>query len=257
MTPLQTAVLGAVQGLTELLPVSSSAHLALASRVLRWPDQGLTYDVALHWGTLAALVGYFRKDLWELARAAISPSPSTERRLAWGLCLGTVPAAVTGLLLEDRVETLLRNPVWIAVFMIAFGILLGVVDRMARKQGDIRGMTLADCLWVGLAQSLALLPGVSRSGITLTAALFLGLRRVEAVRFSFLLSVPIVFGAGVLKLRHLDPAALDLSFWTGILVSAGTGLGAIAFLLRFVRERSLLAFAVYRVAAGALILLLL
>jgi undecaprenyl-diphosphatase len=257
MTLTQSAVLGAVQGLTELLPVSSSAHLALVSKVFHWPDEGLTYDVALHWGTLAALVAYFWRDLWGLAKAAVSREPSPERRLAWGLCLGTLPAAAAGVLVEHRVEALFRSPAWIAAFLIAFGILLGAVDRLARKQDDLRGFGLLDCLWVGLAQCLALLPGVSRSGITLTAALLLGLRRVDAVRFSFLLSIPIVFGAGVLKLRHLDPAALDASFWTGILVSAGTGLAAIAFMMRFVRERSLLAFAVYRVAAGALVLLFL
>lgn len=256
MSLLQAAVLGLVQGLTEFLPISSSAHLALLPRLAGWRDQGLAYDVALHWGTLLAVAAYFRADLAAMAAAAFRRKDSPERRLAWGIAWATLPAAAAGLLLEDHVETVFRDPGPIAVALMAFGLLLWASDRWGAKGRSLPALRLRDCLLIGAAQALAIIPGVSRSGVTLTAALALGLTRPDGARFSFLLGVPVILGAGVLKARDLAPSQLDAAFWTGILVSALSGLAAIRLLLSWVRGRGLWVFAVYRLLLGAALLLL-
>jgi undecaprenyl-diphosphatase len=248
MTLVQAAVLGLIQGLTEMLPVSSSAHLALAPKVFGWQDQGLAYDVALHWGTLLALLACFGRDLWTLAKK--------ERRLLWGLAIGTAPAALSGLLLDDYVESAFRDPRVIAIPLVAFGLLLAAAERRGRQESRLEGMRLSSCLWIGLAQALAVVPGVSRSGVTLTAALFLGLKRPDAARFSILLSIPIVLGAGVMKLKDIPAAGLGPAFWVGLTASALSGYAAARFLMRFVQDRTLYVFAAYRAALGAAAMLL-
>jgi len=256
MEILQAAVLGVVQGITELLPVSSSAHLALVPILTGWPDQGLAYDIALHWGTLFALAAFFWKDWLAFAKAGLRREDSQERRLFDGIVLATIPGALAGLFLNDLVETVFRTPVSIGVLLGFFGLLLAGADWAGRKNRTLRTFTWKDCLIIGAAQSLAVMPGVSRSGVTITAALLLGASRVEAARFSFLMAVPIVLGAGVLKLKDLPPGTIDGAFWTGIVLSFATGLVAIRFLLDFLRRRSLLVFGVYRVALGLLVILL-
>ncbi|MFA5138190.1 MAG: undecaprenyl-diphosphate phosphatase [Elusimicrobiota bacterium] len=248
MTLAQAAALGLIQGLTEIFPISSSAHLALAPRIFGWQDQGLAYDVALHWGTLFALLACFGRDLWTLA--------AKERRLFWGLAIGTVPAGLSGLFLDDYVETVFRDPQVIAVPLIAFGILLAAAERWGKQESRLEGMGLTACLWIGLAQALAVVPGVSRSGVTITAALLLGLKRPDSAKFSFLLSIPIVFGAGVLKFKDLPAAELGPAFWVGMAAAGLSGYAAIRFLMRFVQNRTLYVFAGYRVAVGLAALLL-
>ncbi|HBL16172.1 MAG TPA: undecaprenyl-diphosphatase UppP [Elusimicrobia bacterium] len=256
MTLLHAAVLGAVQGAGELLPISSSAHLILVPWMMRWPDQGLAYDVALHWGTLLALAIVFWKDWLNLAKAGLRREDSQDRRLFDGIVLGTIPGVIAGLAAEKWVESLFRKPEPIAVCLIAFGILLAAADRLGRKEKGFADLGLKECALIGLAQALAIVPGVSRSGITLTAALFMGFRRVEAARFSFLLSVPIVLGAGILKFKDLTPGSLDSSFWTGIVCAAVTGVACIRFLLSYLQKSNLDLFAVYRVLFGGLALFL-
>ncbi|MFH2202583.1 MAG: undecaprenyl-diphosphatase UppP [Elusimicrobiota bacterium] len=254
MSIVQAAVLGLVQGITEFVPVSSSAHLALFPWLLKWPDQGLAYDVALHWGTIIALLIYFREDLKKLITATLRGGE--QRQLALGLVLATVPGALAGLLAEDYIETIFRQPERIALSLIVFGILLGIADRVGRKKLELTAIDWRFCLAIGCAQALAVVPGVSRSGITLTAALFLGLRRYDAARFSFLLAIPIVLGAGVLQLKDLSASGLDAAFWTGIAVSTLSGYAAIHFLLDYLKKSSLIIFAGYRVVLGILIILL-
>jgi undecaprenyl-diphosphatase len=247
MSPLQSIVLGLIQGVTEFLPVSSSAHLVIVPWFAAWPDQGLAYDIALHWGTLLSLLVYFRTELVGFARAATRGKDSPERRLAFGLVLATVPGAAAGLLFEDLIETLFREPERIAFALAAFGLLLGAADRLGAKKLSVKDLTWKTCLFVGCAQALAIMPGVSRSGITLTAALIIGLRRVDAARFAFLMAIPIVLGAGILKVKDLAPTDITTAFWLGIAVSAISGYAAIRFLIRFLEARSLQMFAAYRV----------
>ncbi|MEK6543289.1 MAG: undecaprenyl-diphosphate phosphatase, partial [Elusimicrobiota bacterium] len=256
MNSWHSALLGIVQGLTEFLPVSSSAHLVLLPWIVRWSYQGLAFDVALHWGTLFAVLFYFRRDWVTLARAAFSSKDPAGKRLAWGLVLATLPAVVVGLLLKDYAETILRKPPLVAGTLIVFGILLGIMDRLGRKSRDVGSLSYTDCLLIGCAQALALVPGVSRSGVTLTMGLFLGLRRDQAARFSFLLSMPVTAGAGVLELRHLTGADLNMAFVSGVAASAVSGMAAIWFLLDYVRKKDLGVFVFYRVCLGVLILLL-
>lgn len=254
MTLGHAAVYGFVQGATEFLPVSSSAHLALLPKLLGIPDPGLTFDVALHMGTLAAVIGYFARDWWQiLSGAARDPRGEQCRRLVQ-LAAATVPAAVVGVLLEERVETVFRDPLRISVTLAVFGLLLAAADRWGRRSRSLEAVGWRETLGVGLAQALALVPGVSRSGVTITAGLTMGLTGDAAARLSFLLALPITAGAGVFKLRHLSLAEVTPDFWVGILVSALTGAAAVHILLKQVRGRGLWPYALYRLAlAGALV----
>jgi len=256
MTYFHAAMLGLIQGLGECLPISSSAHLIVIPRLLGWPDQGLTFDVALHWGTLLALVLYFWKDWLDLLSKGLLTAGSQERRLLLLIAGATVPGGIMGLLLEHRVETVFRNPHLVGVTLMVFGALLGLADWKGSKALAVKDLDWTAALLIGCAQGLAVFPGVSRSGSTITAALLLGFKREDAARFSFLLSVPIVFAAGTLKLRHLEAAAMGGPFWIGIAVSALSGLAAIWALMGWVRTRSLTPFVAYRVLAGAAMLLM-
>lgn len=267
MTPLQAVVLALVQAATEFLPVSSSGHLILLPRLLGWSDQGLEFDIATNTGTLLAIVAYFRADLARLARglaatlgcgrapaAHAGPAPDRDRaadaRLAGTLLLATVPAGLAGILVEEWVATVARGWEVVAANAAVYGALLLAADRFGAKRRALGELSLRDGLLVGCAQALALVPGTSRSGVTMSAALALGYTRAAAARFSFLLAVPI--GAAVAADQLLDLArgvplgvpagALAL----GIAVSALAGYAVIAFLLAWVRRRSLAAFAVYR-----------
>jgi undecaprenyl-diphosphatase len=261
---LHAAVLGALQGFAEVLPISSSAHLILVPWLLKWPESGLTFDVALHLGTFLALALYFRKDIVTLAgsffEALASRSLGTPaKRLPFLIVAATVPAAVVGNLFEDQLEELFRsNPLLIASALIVFGILLGIADIAGRKRLDLDEITPASACTVGLFQCLALIPGVSRSGITITAGLMLGFTRESAARFSFLLSLPIVAGAALLKSLHLAthgiPAGEGLPMLVGIAVSAVTGYISVAFLLKYVQKHSISPFVWYRVIAGGIII---
>ncbi|MFZ2949842.1 MAG: undecaprenyl-diphosphatase UppP [Desulfuromonadaceae bacterium] len=260
MNLFHAAVLGALQGFTEVLPISSSAHLILVPWLLKWPESGLTFDVALHLGTFLALSLYFRRDIIELvlsffdavaARRLNTPA----RRLPFLIIAATVPAAVVGKLFEDRIEAVFRsNPLLISSILILFGLILGLTDYFGSKRLALDEIKPAGALTIGLMQCLALIPGVSRSGITITAALMLGFTRESAARFSFLISLPIVAGAALLKTVHLFkhgiPAGEGLPMLVGIAFAAITGYISVAFLLRFVQKQSLAPFVWYRVVVG-------
>jgi undecaprenyl-diphosphatase len=260
MNLFHAAVLGALQGFSEVLPISSSAHLILVPWLFGWPESGLTFDVALHLGTFLALSVYFWRDIIELAVSFFDAVRSRRlntpaRRLPFLIIAATVPAAVVGKLFEHQVEDIFRaNPLLIASFLILFGLILGLSDYLGRKRLVLDDIKPAGALTIGLMQCLALIPGVSRSGITITAGLMLGFTRESAARFSFLMSLPIVVGAALLKslhlLKHGIPAGEGLPMLIGIAVSAVTGYISVAFLLRFVQKRTLAPFVWYRVLVG-------
>jgi undecaprenyl-diphosphatase len=261
---LHAVVLGALQGFAEVLPISSSAHLILVPWLLKWPESGLTFDVALHLGTFIALTLYFRQDIIEMATAFFEAISSRSlvtpaKRLPFLIVAATIPAAVVGKLFEHQVEDIFRsNPLYIALALIAFGIVLGVVDIAGRKRLALDEIRPASAMTIGLFQCLALIPGVSRSGITITAGLMLGFTRESAARFSFLLSLPIVAGAALLKsvhiIKHGIPTGEGLPMLIGIVVSAITGYISVAFLLKFVQKHSISPFVWYRVIAGGVII---
>jgi undecaprenyl-diphosphatase len=257
----QAIVLGVIQGLTEFLPVSSSAHLALAPWAFGWEEPGLAFDVALHIGTLVAVLWYFRREWVELARAAIEVV--TTRRLASErtrrlrlLVIGTVPGAAIGYVLQKQAETVLRAPALTATTLIGMGVILWLVDSRARSDREISTMGMRDAVLIGLAQAAAIVPGVSRSGATITAGRALGYDRAGAATFSFLMSMPITAAAAALKAPEALRAADLTPVLGGMIAAAASGWIAIAVLLKFVRRSSFGVFAVYRVMIGLGVLLL-
>lgn len=260
----QAAVMGLVQGLTEFLPISSAGHLILIPAILGWsgPITGLEFTVALHLGTLLALMAVFWKDWIELLGAAASSlgrrSLDPQSRLAWLIVLATIPAAVAGGFFEKVVESLFRSPAMVASTLIAFALVLGAADRWSRKVSDEHVLRAPGALAVGCAQALALIPGVSRSGITIATGLTLGLTRQAAARFSFLLSAPIIAGAGVKEAYDMFktgsvPSDL-LPYGVGILVSGLAGFVSIRWLLAYLGRGSLMPFVAYRVMVGLAVL---
>lgn len=260
---LEAIFLGIVQGLTEFLPISSTGHLILAQWATGWESElinSLTFDVALHVGTLFAVLWYFWRDWLHLGKAAAKAlqgkAPQHEARLVWYIALATIPAVIVGLTLEHTVETIFRNPLLVAAALVAGSLLMWLSDRYSSRERFLGAMTLGHALFVGIAQALALVPGISRSGITISAALAAGYRREDAARFSFLLSTPVIAGAAVLKLRHLNfegDAAWGCIL--GTLGSAVVGYLAIRFLIRYLARHSLNIFVWYRLAlAGAVVL---
>lgn len=263
MNPFHALALGILQGLTEILPISSSAHLILVPWLFGWPESGLTFDVALHLGTLVALVLYFRHDVAELVANAVSGLArglgEQSTRLPYYIVAATVPAAIVGKAFEAPIEEFFRSSITlIAVLMVAFGLVLAFADTTGSKRWRMDRMDLKAAMIIGVAQCLALIPGVSRSGVTIVAALFLGFNRETAARFSFLLSLPVVAGAATLKLGHLVthgiPAGELTPLLIGIASSAIVGYFSIALLLRLVQRRSLYPFVWYRLIVGAAIL---
>lgn len=259
MNPLHAAVLGAVQGLTEVLPISSSAHLILIPWLMGWPESGLTFDVALHLGTFIALALYFRRDISELVLNAIAGlrggAGSPAVRLPYYIVAACVPAAIIGKTFEEPIEEIFRaNPTIIATLLIGFGLLLALADTLGAKRMRMDCINLKNAMLIGLAQCLALIPGASRSGITITAALILGFSRETAARFSFLLSLPIVAGAALLKVGQLArqgiPEGELQPLLIGVGVSAVFGYISVALLLKLVQRHSLYPFVWYRIIAG-------
>jgi undecaprenyl-diphosphatase len=258
VTYTQGVVLGLVQGLTEFLPVSSSGHLILVPHVFGWPDQGLGFDAVMHLGTLAALLAYFRHELMGMISGALS------RRLAVLLILGTIPGGLAGVLLEKLVESKLRSPLLIACTTAGWAIVMWIADRRAapapKMPGDpLERVSLRQALTVGCAQAIALIPGTSRSGITITAGLFGGLDRATAARFAFLLGIPITAGAGSLKALRLLRDGLppgEAGPLTAALITAFvSGWFAVWFLVSYLKTRSLRPFVVYRLALALVIFL--
>jgi undecaprenyl-diphosphatase len=262
MTFLQALVLGTLQGLAEFLPISSSAHLALAPWLFGWQEPGLPFDVALHVGTLIAVLGYFRAEWVKLARAAVNVLrtrrvESAEEKRALFIVIATIPGVIGGVLLQKQAESAFRAPWLIAVALIAMGVLLWLVDSAARQKRGLDQLTAVDALLIGLAQVAALIPGVSRSGATITMGRALSLDRASAATFSFLMSMPIIAGAAVYEGRHLlHSPELGWQVLVGVIASAVSGWLAIDVLLRFVTQRSYGVFALYRFVLGVIVLVL-
>ena len=257
MTILQAIILGLAQGLGEFLPISSSAHLVLVPWFFGWTDPGLTFDVALHLGTLVAVVIYFWKDWWQLIIKGLTDVRSVKGRLFWYLVAASVPGAIGGFLLEKTAETVFRSPILIAMMLIWMGIFLYWADRRSAKKIEMNDITFGTSLLIGISQVLAIIPGVSRSGITMTTGLVMGVNREGAARFSFLLSTPIIFGAALVKLPGVisNSSVMTVNFAVGMLVSCITGLASIGFLLRYVQTKDFLPFVWYRFILSALVII--
>ena len=258
MTTGQAIILGLFQGLGEFLPISSSAHLVLVPWLFHWEDPGLTFDIALHIGTLIAVIFYFWKDWLRLVTQGFTTPRSADGRLFWYLVIATVPGAIVGYALEKKAETIFRTPLLIAVALIVMGAILYWAESKSAKKDDLNKITLRTSFLIGLSQALAIIPGVSRSGITITTGLFSGLSREAAARFSFLLSTPIILGAAIIKVPHLvrHPDVIDANFLIGMVVACITGIASIRFLLRYVQTKTFLPFVWYRFAIGALVIII-
>jgi len=226
--------------------------------ILRWTDPGLTFDVALHVGTLVAVIIYFWKDWWQLIIKGFTDVRSEKGRLFWYLVVATVPGAIAGFLLEKKAETLFRSPLLIAIMLILMGIFLYWSDHRSSKNMEMNNITLRTSLLIGISQAVAIIPGVSRSGITMTTGLLMGLTREGAARFSFLLSTPIIFGAAMVKLPGVlsNPSAITIDFTIGMAVSCITGIASIGFLLRYVQTKDFLPFVWYRFVLGVLVIVI-
>jgi undecaprenyl-diphosphatase len=262
---MEAIILGIVQGLTEFLPISSSGHLILAEWATGWQGElinNLTFDVALHAGTLVAVLWYFWRDWLRLGSATVNAlrgrAPEHEARLVWYIVLSTIPAAVLGMRYEHAVETAFRDPLLVAAALVVGSLVIWLAYRYSSQERRLASMTFGHAFFVGVAQALALVPGVSRSGITISAGLGAGYRREDAARFSFLLSTPVIAGAAVLKLRHISLHSSDaaVGFVLGMISSAIVGYLSIRFLIRYLERHSMNIFVWYRLAlAGAVVAL--
>lgn len=261
---LRAVVLGVVQGLTEFLPISSSAHLRIVPALLGWDDPGAAFTAVIQLGTMAAVLVYFWSDLWRIATIWLrslrdkSLRHELDARMGWYLIIGTVPIAVLGLAFKDQISTGARDLRVIGTTLILLGIVLEVADRVGKRRKQVDELTTRDGVAIGLAQSLALVPGMSRSGSTISAGLFLGYTREAAARYSFLLSVPAVVLSGLFELKDVGSGGSYGALPTilATLISFVVGYAAIAWLLRFLTNHPVTVFVVYRVAVGALILVL-
>jgi undecaprenyl-diphosphatase len=261
-------ILAIIQGITEFLPISSSAHLALAPWLLNWPDQTLTFDIALHFGTLAAILLYFYRDWIQLILQGFGlhyegdPELKQNSKLLWLIAVATIPVGVAGLIFEHQAEQVWRfNHVLIGAMLIAVGLLMLLAETVSKRRKGIGRIGFWDSIIIGLSQALAIVPGTSRSGVTITAALFRDIERPASARFSFLLSTPAIAAAAAKAfydlIRHGGiPAGMELPFIAGMLLSAVTGCVVIAFFLRFLREHTLKFCVYYRIIFGIIVIAL-
>jgi undecaprenyl-diphosphatase len=268
MPLLEVIVLGLVQGLTEFLPISSTAHLTLIPWLFGWQDPGLGFDIALHVGTLAAILIYFFRDWVQIVAQGFGmnfegdPALRRNRMLLWLMAAATIPVGFFGYIFKTQAETTWRNPNVIAAMMIVVGVVLWICDRAGKHQKDLGNLTTGDALTIGLAQALSIVPGTSRSGITISAGLLRNLDRPSAARFSFLLSTPAIGAAALKDFYDLHkheggiPHEMRIPFLVGILVSGVTGLIVIHFFLEFLKRRSLNIFVAYRIVFGIIIIAL-
>lgn len=257
---LQTVVLALVQGFTEFLPISSSGHLILVPKLIGWPDQGAAFDVALHVGSLVAVVAYFRLELQAMIRDGVLSIARRrhvgESPLAWAVVLGTIPVGLAALAFKDVIETELRSPLVIATTSIAFGLLLWLADVMGKRMAEPRPLNWQRILFIACAQALALIPGTSRSGITMTAGLMAGLGREESARFSFLLAIPTIILAGLLQTVELIQAEGTVDWgvlFAGTVMAAISAYACIHYFLKLIQQIGMLPFVIYRIALGLLL----
>ena len=261
MDRLQALVIALIQGMTEFLPISSSGHLILLPRLLGWEDQGLAFDVAVHVGTLLAVIVYYRNELAlvfkDTLQNLIGGAATEYSKLGWQIAGATVPVGLAGLVYGEWIGSTLRNPRYIAAAMLVFALVLWWVDRNNRQARGTRDLHWKDVLVIGCAQAIALMPGVSRSGMTITAALFMGLKRESAAHISFLMAIPVIVLAGGLKLIELIQADAPVNWGLlllGVLVSALTAFVCIHWFLGFVRRYTMLPFAVYLIVFSGFVL---
>jgi undecaprenyl-diphosphatase len=266
MPIFQVIILALIQGITEFLPISSSGHLKLVPWLLGWPEHSLTFDIALHVGTLAAVLLFFFRDWLQLIAQGFGvsygddPQLKQNRMLLWYLAVASIPAGIIGLIFEKQAEEW-RSPFLIGGMMIGIGLLMWLAERAGSEKRNLAGITLPDSAVIGAAQALAVVPGVSRSGATIATALFRDIDRSAAARFSFLLSTPVIAGAGASALHHLMkeggvPADMKTAFALGILISAVSGCAVIALFLKYLRRHTLRAFILYRVVFGIIVIAL-
>lgn len=264
MDLFQSLILGIVQGLGEFLPISSTAHLILTPYFFNWPDPGLSFDVALHVGTLIAVITFFFWDWIDILKLAFQNESKVyqvhkvykenyPKNLLWLLAIASIPGALFGFLLDDYAEQIFRHPLLIAFTLSVVGLVLYLVDKYASHRKDIQHTSFKDAIIIGLSQAVAIIPGVSRSGATMTAALALGLSREQAARFSFLLSTPIIFGAAIFKIPELFETGIDIPILLGILAAAISGYLAIKYMLRFIQKVGYAPFFWYRLALALII----
>jgi undecaprenyl-diphosphatase len=264
MSTIEAIVLGLVQGLTEFLPISSSGHLRIVPALLGWEDPGAGFTAVIQLGTMAAVLIYFRADLWRIAAAWLRElrvpirQASQEAKLGWFIVLGTIPISIFGFIFKDQIESGARSLYLIGSALILFSFVMIAAERVGTRQRELAEMNGRDGLFIGVAQSLALVPGVSRSGATISAGLFRGFDRVAAARYSFLLSVPAVVLSGLFELRKVGEAGAPSAGATAVatLVAFVTGYLAIAWLLRYLSTHTLEIFVIYRIALGTLVLVL-
>ena len=263
MDIFQSTILGIVQGLGEFLPISSTAHLILAPYFFGWSDPGLSFDVALHVGTLIAVVAFFWRDWLDIFSAASNSifhtnykleADSYSANLLWLLIIASVPGAIFGLLFDDYAEFVFRSPLIIAFTLSVVGLVLFLADKLAKHKKNISMMSVKDAIYIGLSQAVAIIPGVSRSGATMTMALARGFSREQAARFSFLLSTPIIFGAAIFKIPELLKTGITAPILFGILAAAISGYLAIKYMLRFIQKVGYAPFFYYRlILAGVIV----
>ncbi|KZL91734.1 undecaprenyl-diphosphatase UppP [Clostridium magnum] len=252
MSIIQAIIYGVVQGIGEFLPISSSAHLIAIPQIFGWEDPGLAFDVALHLGTLVAVIAFFWKDWINLIYSGITKPKSKDGKLFWFIVIACIPGAIIGKLLEKQAEAAFRNLGLIGTMLIIMGIILYIANKKYDGEVEVEDIGLKRSFLIGLSQALAIIPGVSRSGITMTTGLFSGLSKEGTARFSFLLSTPIILGAGLLKVKDLvhTPISSMSSFAIAILTSAVVGFLSIKFLLNYLKDKGFGIFVIYRIIAG-------
>lgn len=249
-------ILGIIQGITEFLPISSSAHLVILPLFLRHDYQGLTLDIALHLGTLAAIILYFLQDWLTIIKKSIITPKSKEGRLLWFIILASFPAAIAGYKLQDIAEATFRKPLIISLALILGAIILWWADKKRGLSEEIANISFKKSVFIGCFQALAIIPGVSRSGITIAAGLLVGLKREVAAKFSFLLAAPIILGAGISRINKLKPTDLEPIFFIAVFSSLLASIFSIDFLLKYLKKSNLSFFVLYRIFLGAVIIFL-
>lgn len=255
MNIFEAVFLGILQGVGEFLPISSSAHLTVFPYFLNKEYQGLAFDVMLHMGTLLAILLFFRKDWTEILISAAKSPLGTESKKLWLLAAATIPAAILGLLFEKQAETIFRTPQSVGLSLIIFSFLIYLADKKASQLKDESSFSLKDALIIGFAQALAIIPGASRAGMTISAALFLGYKRFDAARISFLLSAPVILGAGILEIRKLNFADFNIYLAAAFISSFAAGMLSIKFLLTHLKKAGMSVFVIYRIILGSCVLI--